>query len=73
MSYLTLKLTMKETELLVALVSDQMFRREFIDPKFPGHKANQGDIALGKGLMTRLRTLMNPDAVKKALPVRVAQ
>ncbi len=73
MIQLTLKLTMKEMELLAALASDQLFRREFIDPKFPGHKGNSGDIALGKGLVSRLRTLMNPDAAKKGLPVRAAQ
>lgn len=73
MTQLTLKLSMKETELLAALVSDQMFRREFIDPKFPGHKANHGDLALGKGLMSRLRNLMQPDSVKRIVPVRAAQ
>ncbi len=73
MNVLTLKLTIREMELLAALASDQMFRREFIDPKFPGYRANQGDLALGKGLVNRLRTLLTPPSAKKPVVIeRVA-
>ena len=36
MALIVLKLTAKEIELLAQLASDQLFRREFIDPKMPG-------------------------------------
>ena len=35
MASVTLKLTMQELKLLTMLASDQMFRKEFIDPKSP--------------------------------------
>ena len=37
---MTLKLTLEELKLLATLASDQLFRRQFIDPKMPGYKAN---------------------------------
>ena len=40
MKLVTLKLTTKELELLTTLVADQLFRKEFIDPKMPGYKSN---------------------------------
>jgi hypothetical protein len=46
MTLITLKLTLEELELLTTLVSDQLFRREFIDPKMPGHKSNSGEMKL---------------------------
>lgn len=51
------ELTIGELELLITLASDQLFRREFIDPKMPGHKNNPGEISLGKTLLGRLRSL----------------
>jgi hypothetical protein len=51
------ELTIGELELLITLASDQLFRREFIDPKMPGHKNNPGEISLGKSLLGRLRSL----------------
>jgi hypothetical protein len=35
-----------------------LFRREFIDPRLPGHKPNPAEISLGKVLVTRLRSLL---------------
>ena len=55
MTLITIKLTIKELELLTTLASDQLFRREFIDPKMPGYKTNSREISLG----TRCR-LINP-------------
>lgn len=55
MTRITLKLTAKEIELLGSLASDQLFRREFIDPRLPGHKSNPADLSLGKQLVERLR------------------
>jgi hypothetical protein len=51
------ELTIGELELLITLAADQLFRREFIDPKMPGHKNNPGEISLGKTLLGRLRSL----------------
>ena len=47
MRRITIKLTIKELELLTSLASDQVFRRQFIDPKMPGYKANVEEIGLG--------------------------
>jgi hypothetical protein len=55
MKKLTLKLTEDEVRVLTTLASDQLFRKEFIDPKLPGYKQNSGDLALGKRVVGRLR------------------
>lgn len=57
MTFITIKLTPKEIELLTTLAADQLFRREFIDPKMPGYKHNWAEISVGKELVTRLRSL----------------
>lgn len=55
MTSFSVKLTTKELELLSSLASDQLFRREFIDPRMPGYRPNPGDLHLGKELVERLR------------------
>lgn len=66
MTLITLKLTIREVELLTSLASDQLFRREFIDPKMPGFKPNPGDISMGKALVARLRSLTSTGYTEKA-------
>jgi len=44
-----------ELRLLATLASDQLFRREFIDPRMPGYKSNPTELVLGKKLVERLR------------------
>ena len=66
MKLVTLKLTTKELELLTTLVADQLFRKEFIDPKIPGFKSNADDIGLGKTLMGRLRFMLDPVSAKRS-------
>ena len=44
MTRITLKLSADELDLLSSLASDQLFRREFIDPKLPGYRANPGEL-----------------------------
>jgi len=61
MAQITLKLTEQELGLLTTLASDQLFRREFIDPKMPGN--NPAEISLGKKLVERLRLVA--DRAKK--------
>ena len=52
---ITMKLGMDELMMLSTLASDQLFRREFIDPKMPGYKPNPPELRLGKKLVERLR------------------
>jgi hypothetical protein len=54
---ITVKFTAKELELVSGLLSDQLFRREFIDSRLPGFKSNPADLSLGKQLVVRLRAL----------------
>ena len=55
MTLITVKLSAKELELLTTLASDQLFRREFIDPRLPGYMSNFAELGLGKKLVERLR------------------
>jgi hypothetical protein len=57
MPQITLKLTDQELGLLTNLAADQLFRREFIDPKMPGYKFNPAELSLGKKLVERLRVI----------------
>jgi hypothetical protein len=52
---ISVKFTARELELLSSLASDQLFRREFIDPRIPGHQLNSVELNLGKKLVERLR------------------
>jgi len=63
---ISVKLTIRELDLLTTLASDQLFRREFIEPKTPGHRSNPGEIDLGRVLVARLRTLLERDTVRKS-------
>lgn len=55
MTKIALKFTRRELELLSTLVSDQLFRREFIDSRLPGHRLNSEELSLGKQLVERLK------------------
>jgi len=67
MTAVTVKLTAIELRLLTALASDQLFRREFIDPKMPGYKADPEELKIGKKLVERLRAMTDRNRV---LPLR---
>lgn len=69
MILISIKFTAKELELLSSLASDQLFRREFIDPRMPGYKSNPADLSLGKKLVERLR-LKGDKAKATPLPRR---
>jgi hypothetical protein len=64
---LTVKFTAVELRLLTGLASDQLFRREFIDPKMPGYKSDPEELRIGKKLVERLRGMTDRPRV---LPVR---
>lgn len=71
MTLKTVKLTNKELELLSSLASDQLFRKEFIDPKMPGYISNTSDLSLGKALVVRLRALLDPGPATNRAPKRL--
>lgn len=72
MTLITVKLTIRELELLTSLASDQLFRREFIDPRLPGYKPNSEELGMGKGLVARLRSLLDPGSSGKRPAARTA-
>jgi hypothetical protein len=72
MKPITLRVTADELNLLISLASDQLFRREFIDPKMPGHKFNPAEMRLAKALMGRLKLLADPSARDKVPATRQA-
>ena len=68
MTRITVNFNAKELELLSSLAADQLFRREFIDPRIPGYKPNSADLSLGKQLVERLRLVM--DRARRTTPTR---
>lgn len=68
---ITLKLTVEELKLLTTLASDQLFRREFIDPRMPGHKTNSAELGIGKALVQRLKSITDSGFVRTP-PARMA-
>ncbi len=69
MKNVKVELSVEELLLLSALASDQLFRREFIDPKMPGYKEDPAALALGKSLVVRLRALARDASGLSASPV----
>ena len=67
---ITLELTPEELKLLATLVSDQQFRREFIDPKMPGYRLNPAEMSLGKSLLSRLRQMVDEGNPRKTTPAK---
>ena len=57
MKNIKIEVTMEELLLLTTLMSDQLFRREFIDPKMPGYKGDPAELATGKNLVLRFRSV----------------
>ena len=57
MKNIKIEVTLPELLLLTTLLSDQLFRREFIDPKMPGYKGDPAELSMGKDLVLRLRSM----------------
>jgi hypothetical protein len=57
MKTIKIEVTLDELLLLTTLTSDQLFRREFIDPKMPGYKRDRAELAMGKDLVLRLKSM----------------
>ena len=72
MRTITVKLTTSELELLAALAADQLFRKEFIDSRIPGHISSATDLSTGKALVSRFRLLLNPNAPRRLPQARLA-
>jgi len=70
MTLITLKMTATELELLTSLAADQLFRREFIDPKMPGYRTNSAELSLGKALVARLRSIQDVASGRATAPAR---
>ena len=70
MKLITLKLTVKELELLTTLAADQLFRKEFIDSRMPGYRSNHDEMNLSKALVVRMRKMVDPGYAKRTPPPR---
>jgi len=66
MKNIKLELTPAELTLLTSLVSDQMFRREFIDSKMPGYKPDPEQLQIGKALVGRLRSMSGQGGTRES-------
>ena len=52
---LSLELTIQELEVLLPLASDQLFRNQFIDTRFPGSVAHIPEIQSAKAVINRIK------------------
>lgn len=59
MKPINFRVTVEELSLLASLASDQLFRRQYIDPKMPSYKGRPGEVELGKALVGRMRLLID--------------
>ena len=66
MKSLTLKLSGEELQMLATMASDQLFRKEFIEPRMPGHRPNPAQMTLSKALVGRLRLMVDQEFPRKA-------
>jgi len=71
MARINFLVTSEELLLLTNLASDQLFRRQFIDPKMPGYKGNREELDLAKALVGRMRSII--DEAKKHSSSAAAQ
>lgn len=59
MKRINFTVTVEELRLLSSLASDQLFRRQFIDPRMPGYKGSPEEVDLGKALVGRMRLVID--------------
>jgi len=59
MKRINFTVTVEELSLLASLASDQLFRRQFIDPRMPGYKGSPEEVDLGKALVGRMRLIID--------------
>ena len=70
MKKLTLQFTEEEIGVLTSMASDQLFRKQFIDPKMPGFRPNAEELAMCKEVVERLRTLSGTNRPKTEVPLK---
>ena len=58
MKKLTVEFTPEELGALTNLAADQLFRKQFIDPKMPGYRENPDEMDLCKNVVSRLRNVV---------------
>ena len=58
MKRINFAVTVEELRLLASLAADQLFRRQFIDPRMPGYKGSPEEVSLGKALVVRMRLII---------------
>lgn len=71
MKKIKLELTPEELKVLLNLASDQLFRREFIDPKMPGYRSNPEEMRLCKSLVGRLRSMADEGIHRETAPKKI--
>ena len=59
MKRINFTVTVEELRLLASLASDQLFRRQFIDPRMPGYRGSPEEVDLGKALVGRMRLVID--------------
>jgi len=59
MKNINFAVTVEELRLLASLASDQLFRRQFIDPRMPGYKGSPEEVDLGKALVARMQLIID--------------
>jgi hypothetical protein len=69
MKKLTLELTPEELTALTDMASNQLFRKQFIDPKMPGFVPNSEELGLCKNLVGRLRSAVDAQRGKVEPPL----
>ncbi len=62
MKHIKIEVTLEELLLVTTLLSDQLFRREFIDPKMPGYKGDPAELSMGKELVLRFKSVIRQAA-----------
>jgi hypothetical protein len=64
MKKVTLEFTPEELGVLTTMASDQLFRKQFIDPKMPGFIPNHDELDLCKSVVGRLRSAVEDGRIK---------
>jgi hypothetical protein len=72
MKKLTLEFTVEELGVLTNMASDQLFRKQFIDPKMPGFVPNHEELNLCKDVVGRLRSVIAEERAKGERPLKKA-
>ena len=73
MKKLTVELTSEELGVLTTMASDQLFRKQFIDPKMPGYRTDAEELDLCKQVVAKLKLLIDSRKPISETKMRVEQ